>query len=48
MYIDVGVGVGGGVGPACPIQHTVVQSIELQGNRGGSDKSRQNRGGTGI
>ena len=28
-----------------PIQHTAVQSIELQGNRGCSSKSRQNRRG---
>ena len=30
------------------IQNTVVQSIELQGNRGGTGKSRQNSRGTGI
>ena len=30
-----------------PIQNTVVQSIELQGNRCGTDKSRQNSRGTG-
>ena len=30
------------------IQNTVVQSIELQGNRGGTGKSRQNSSGTGI
>ena len=30
-----------------PIQYTVVQSIELQGNRG-APKSRQNSSGTGI
>ena len=29
-------------------QNTVVQSIELQGNRGGSGKSPQNSRGTGI
>ena len=31
-----------------PIQNTVVQSIELQGNRGGTGKSPQNSSGTGI
>ena len=31
-----------------PIKNTVVQSIELQGNRGGTGKSRQNSRGTGI
>ena len=30
------------------IQNTVVQSIELQGNRSGTSKSRQNSRGTGI
>ena len=31
-----------------PIQNTVVQSIELQGNRGGTGKSPQNSSCTGI
>ena len=31
-----------------PIQNTVVQSIELQGNKGCTDKSHQNNQGTGI
>ena len=30
------------------IQNNVVQSIRLQGNRGGTGKSRQNSQGTGI
>ena len=30
------------------IQNNVVQSIELQGNRGGTGKSRQNSRGSGI
>ena len=30
------------------IQNTVVQSIELQGNSGGTSKNRQNSSGTGI
>ena len=30
------------------IQSTVVQSLELQGNGGGTGKSRQNSQGTGI
>ena len=31
-----------------PIQNTVVQSIELQRNRGGTGKRRQNSQGAGI
>ena len=34
--------------PSCPIKNTVVQSIELQGNRCGTGKSRQNSRGTDI
>ena len=30
------------------IQNTVTQSIELEGNRGGTGKRRQNSRGTGI
>ena len=33
---------------ADPIQNTVVQSNELQGNRGGTGNTRQNSQGTGI
>ena len=36
------------VGQGTPIQNTVVQSIELQGKRGGTGKSRQKSRGTGI
>ena len=32
----------------CTIQNTVVQSIELQGNKGGTSKSCQNSSGIGI
>ena len=35
-------------GPTVSIQNTVVQTIELQGNRGGTGKSRQNSSDTGI
>ena len=31
-----------------PTENTVVQSIKLQGNRGGTGKSRQNTRGNGI
>ena len=34
--------------PSHPIQNTVVQSIELQGNSGSTGKSSQNSRGTGI